>query len=82
MAGYNGEKFAVAGVYPSGHPAAGVPAGPLGPNRATCACPAVTLGALINCALLAVVANELVEGMPNGKKIFINNSLIIKAQAH
>ena len=68
-------------MYPAGQPAAGVPAGPFGPNRATNAWPAVTLGALINVALLALVANELVDGMPNGKKILINNSLI-KAILH
>jgi len=81
IAGYNALKFDVADVYPSGHPVAGVPTGPFGPNRAANAWSAVMLGALINLALLALTANELVDGIPNGKNIFINNSLI-KARLH
>lgn len=65
----------VAFVYPAGHPVSGVPTGPLGPYCATSACAAVTDGALINCAPLALTAYELVDGIPNGKNIFTTNPL-------
>lgn len=69
-AGYPGPYATWASTYPSGHPGAGVPDGPGGPLRATNACAAVIKGALINCAPLALIANELVDGIPKGKNIF------------
>jgi hypothetical protein len=40
---------------------------------------AVTDGALTNTALLALTANELVDGMPNGKNILTSNSSLYVA---
>lgn len=58
-------------MYPGGQLDEFKPGAPIGPNRATNAYAAIVFGELTNVALLALVANELVDGIPNGKNMLI-----------
>jgi hypothetical protein len=59
----------VASKYPSGHPGAGVPAGPLFPYLPINAYSAVRDGTFTILAVLELITSELVDGIPNGKNI-------------
>jgi hypothetical protein len=63
----------VASKYPDGHPVADGPCEPGGPYCAISACDTENTGPLTILARLELTAYELVDGIPNGKKIFIIN---------